>query len=205
MATYVEYPTPFEQKVLMHEGVGTEIEEVDLVIPSLTRPGDSFDMRVAIRHESGLPCSNIDVVLSVKLGDTGEVFDITFKKGAPAVGTIKDVCIQSEGLFRFETVLNGVTYYSNPSFCSNKNDEGIYWGDPHLHTILSLCHPEKCRTLNFCYTAARHVSLLDWASAADHVSNGRCDFSKWREQSITGNLYNDVPGFVTLPDRKSVV
>ncbi len=36
-------------------------------------------------------------------------------------------------------------------------------------------------------------------SSADHVSNGRCDFSKWKEQRTVADLYNEENQFVTLP------
>ncbi|MCK5844325.1 MAG: hypothetical protein KAG97_06430, partial [Victivallales bacterium] len=47
--------------------------------------------------------------------------------------------------------------------------------------------------------AARHLSCLDWASAADHVSNGRCELARWKEQVAAANAYNDEEFFVTLP------
>jgi len=89
--------------------------------------------------------------------------------------------------------------HSNPTLCTTDDVPGIYWGDPHVHTILSNCHVDTCRSLNFCFTAARYLSALDWVAAADHVSNGRCDPSKWKEQRTVADLYDDAPDFVTLP------
>lgn len=40
---------------------------------------------------------------------------------------------------------------------------------------------------------------LDWVTAADHVSNGRCELARWKEQVALADAFNDPPRFVTLP------
>jgi len=53
--------------------------------------------------------------------------------------------------------------------------------------------------LLFGLNAARHLSFLDWAGFADHVSNKRCELARWKEQVAQANAYDDAPNFVTLP------
>ena len=54
--------------------------------------------------------------------------------------------------------------------------------------MLSACHPHRCRSLPFAFAAARWFAGLDWATAADHVSNGRCELARWKEQAALSNL-----------------
>ena len=124
---------------------------------------------------------------------------MSFQRGSPAVGVLTGVQLSSEGLYRLEATCGDLRAHSNPTLCTSDDVPGIYWGDPHVHTVLSNCHADTCRSLNFCFTAARHLTALDWVAAADHVSNGRCERSKWKEQHTVANLYNAAPAFATLP------
>jgi len=112
---------------------------------------------------------------------------------------VEGVSIAEEGMFRFEARLGGALFHSNPVCCQRRPERRIYWGDPHVHTVLSNCHAVRCRSLNFCFAAARYLTGLDWVSAADHVSNGRCELARWKEQTAGCEAHDDPPDFVTLP------
>jgi len=127
------------------------------------------------------------------------VAEVAFRKGQPAVAEVRGLRIDEVGVWRLKAKWDGAGATSNPVCCARSPASRIFWGDPHVHTILSNCHADKARSLNFCYAAARYLSGLDWVSATDHVSNGRGDFSKWREQMAACRLYDDPPEFVTLP------
>ena len=195
--TYI-YPSAREQKILAQEAPGGSPAELSIVIPSVTRPSESFGVRVAVLDSAGYPSMQCDNAVEITMPGQ-ETLSIPFHPGAPAVGRIGAVQIRREGLFRLSARCSDLRTHSNPTFCTPKDVAGICWGDPHVHTVLSNCHPDTCRSLNFCFTAARHLSALDWVSAADHVSNGRCDFSKWKEQRTVANLHDDSEEFVTLP------
>ena len=194
------YPTAFEQKVILLEGSGKEPVEVNLIAPSLVKPGESFAVKAAVYDENGFSSACCDAELGIKLEqDDSLICVLPFEKGKPAIAAIGNIVIEKEGLYRFEAELNGKSFKSNPVYCSKSNNGQIYWGDPHIHTNLSNCHPDKCRSLNFCFIAARYGTGLDWASAADHVSNGRCEYAKWKEQVAVANQFNEPPDFVTMP------
>jgi hypothetical protein len=199
MKTEIIYPSPLELKIIKHESLEEAPESVYLTAPSLVKPGEKFSLKIAVVGKNGFAASDCDR-LTIESDEIKDFkINVDFQKEALSLCEVQGVEINDKGFVRFHTNLNGKTFYSNPVYCSYENDEKIYWGDPHVHTILSRCNTERCRTLNYCYTAGRHLSQLDWVGAADHVSNGRCDFSKWREQSIVSNLYNDEPDFATLP------
>jgi len=192
------YPQKIQQKVLAQEAPGAIPVKLSLVIPSITTPSKPFDVRIGILDENGYPSLKCECCVKVETPEQ-DTIDISFHHGIPAVGCLKGIRLSNEGLFRLSASFENVKVHSNPTLCTSEDVPGIYWGDPHVHTILSNCHADKCRSLNFCFTAARYLSALDWVAAADHVSNGRCDFSKWKEQQTVSNLYDDPPEFVTLP------
>jgi len=192
------YPSLFEQKVLSQEAPGAAPARISLVVPTVTSPDEKFDIRIALMDETGYPSCEYAEDIVVRMGER-EIARVDFQHGEPAVAAINDVQISDEGFTRFEAYLGATVFHSNPVLCTKEDVKRVYWGDPHVHTILSQCHADKCRSLNFCYIAARHLSGLDWVGAADHVSNGRCDFSKWKEQCTACNLYDDPPKFATLP------
>jgi len=198
--TCVQYPPSFHQRVLAVEAPGGEPWKVAVVIPTVTRPGKPFDVKISVMDDNGYPSMCSDIVIKVR--DDAEksvIAEVGFCRGRPAVATIKNVTIDKEGFHRFAAELGRLKFFSNPTFCTSGGEPNIYWGDPHVHTILSNCHPDKCRSLNFCYTAARYLTCLDWTAAADHVSNGRCGYDKWKEQTAACNAHNDMGEFATLP------
>lgn len=196
----VIYPSEFELRVLAQEAPGGAPARVAVVIPTVTTPDKPFDIRVAVLDANGYPSLSCDGTVKIKsLLASPLHYEIPFESGTPAVGLIRGAVLTQPRLERFHVELAGAVSYSNPTCCTRDARDAIYWGDPHVHTVLSDCHANTCRSLNFCFTAARWLTCLDWVSAADHVSNGRCGLGKWREQSLGSNLYNDPPLFATLP------
>ncbi len=194
----IVYPPRLQQKILKSEAAGGPAAMLNVVVPSITLPSKPFDVHIAALDKNGYPSVQCEARVGVAMPD-GQTHDIAFRSGEPSVASLKGVRLLQQGLFRLSAHCAGLETISNPTLCTSDDIPGIYWGDPHVHTTLSNCHPDKCRSLNFCFTAARYVSALNWVAAADHVSNGRCDFSKWKEQQTAANLYNDAPSFVTLP------
>jgi len=193
----LNYPSLFAQKVLAHEAPGGKPETVRLTVPTVTVPGRPFTVKVAVTDADALPSLECDDIVTVAW--PGGAIEVPFWRGHPAVAAIDGVVLAEESLWRIEAQLDRYPFLSNPTFCTAGPHDPIYWGDPHIHTILSNCHADKCRSLNFCFFGARYLTGLDWASAADHVSNGRCEFSKWREQRTVADVHNDPSAFVTLP------
>ncbi len=198
MRTTVQLPSGFHRKILAQEAPGGMPTALSLVIPTVTRPGRPFVLKVAILDRDGYPSLACGGRLRVERPSGGEA-RVRFRAGEPAVAALAGLVCETIGLFRLHARYEGLEADSNPSLCTAEEVPGIYWGDPHVHTVLSNCHPTRCRSLNFCYTAARYLSGLDWVSAADHVSNGRCEFARWKEQRTVANLFDDPPAFATLP------
>jgi hypothetical protein len=186
-------PPRFHQKVIAQEAPGGPPARVSLVAPTIAAPGEPFALKLAVLDELGFPTVAFDG--GVEVAGVGA---LAFERGGPALAEWAGVSLEEEGFHRFRAELGGETFHSNPVFVTPDPAHRIYWGDPHVHTILSCCHWDRCRSLNFCYAAARHITGLDWVAPADHVSNGRCEVSKWKEQHTVCDAYDDPPAFATL-------
>jgi len=196
----VAHPPRLARKTLALEAPGGQPARVQVAAPTLVAPGERFALSLAVVDRDGYPSVEFEGSVWVR-GKFAEptVAEVAFRKGQPAVAEVRDLAIGEVGVRRFEARWEGGRSTSNPVCCTRSPGCRIFWGDPHVHTILSNCHADKARSLNFCYAAARYLSGLDWVSATDHVSNGRGDFSKWREQMAACRLHDDPPEFVTLP------
>ena len=196
----VAYPPKLDRKVLAQEAPGGEPASVDVVLPTITGQGTPFCVKVAVLDQLGYPSMEYGgtVLLTADEADPGEIA-VPFRKGQPAVASVSGVAIRQAGMVRFQARLDGQDFWSNPTSCQEEPLEQIVWGDPHVHTVLSNCHADKCRSLPFCFVAARYLTMLDWVGAADHVSNGRCELARWKEQVATANAYDDPAQFTTLP------
>jgi hypothetical protein len=196
----IVYPTPFEQKVLTLEGTNGDPVEINLVIPSLIKPEMPFALKVIVLDKNGFAANGHGNKLIVSCEQNEALsFEVDFRSDKPMTAQIDNITLKNEGLYRFTAKLGDKIFYSNPTYCSKLNNKQIYWGDPHIHTNIGNCMPNLCRSLNFCYVGARYCAGLDWAASADHVSNGRGEYAKWREQIAVANQFSEPPEFVTLP------
>jgi len=201
MKINIRYPNELSQKILRLEGMGDKAVKLLLSVSTVVHPHESFSLRLAVCDKNGLLASDFAGELKIIAASSGIVeFSIKFDNGQVPVAEVLDLKLAKEGFYRFTCVLEDNFFYSNPVRCTSDPEQPrIYWGDPHLHTALSDCMPEFSRSYNFCYTAARYISGLDWAGTADHVSNGRCELARWKEQCAGTELFNNPPEFVTLP------
>jgi len=193
------YPPDLAQRILAIEAPGGPPVRVELSAASTCSPGERVGVTVSLADAEGYPSTAYDgaIVVRGEFASPGEV-TVPFRSGRPAAARVV-LGIRSEGIFRFRSELNGQVFHSNPVWCRAGAGRRIYWGDPHVHTVLSDCHSDLCRSVMFCFAAARYVQGLDWVTAADHVSNGRCELARWKESAALSDACNAPPAFVTLP------
>jgi len=190
---------PFFERVLTQESPGGQPARLSVVAPSVVEVGEPFSLRFAALDGVGYPSIECDAeAVALDASSIGVPEHVAFEPGRPAVHQIDGAALREKGLRRLAFELGGETFFSNPIHVVEQAHQRIWWGDPHVHTILSRCHWQACRSLNFCFVCARHVIGLDWVCAADHVSNGRSDVSKWKAQRVAARLFDDPPHFATL-------
>lgn len=193
----IEYLDDFQSRVLESETSAGKPVKIQLGAPSLINAKKHVTLKIAALDINGFP-ARLDEEVEIVLG--GKVLSrVKFSKKHPAVAAVSGIQAEEKGFLRFTVKGLGREFYANPAWCGEGVIKNIYWGDPHIHTVLSRCQEDKARSLNFCYAGAKYLSGLDWASAADHVSNGRCDFAAWKEESLAFEHFNKEGAFVTLP------
>lgn len=185
------------ERILSVEAPGGSVERLSVVAPSVVRPDEPFAIRLAALDAKGYPSVECDGTARPVDGPAPNLPEVQFDEGHPAVGTIEGARISQEGWHRLQFDLGGRTFASNPIHCS-ADAQRIFWGDPHVHTVISRCHPTQCRSLDFCFVAARYMTGLDWVTAADHVSNGRCDKGKWEAQRRAVRIFDDPGSFAAV-------
>jgi hypothetical protein len=193
------YPEENVQRIFTLESPGREPVSVSIVIPSVTTPDEPFDIKTVVLDKNGYPSLMCDETLTLRDGMSGETIPVRFEKGKPAISVIKNVHNNKEGFFRISAELNNSVFFSNPSMTRKNPLYRIFWGDPHVHTLLSDCMVGFSRSVHFACTAGRYLTGLDWMAVTDHVSNGRSSVGKWREGIAVTNLYRVPSEFVILP------
>lgn len=188
----------FAARVLMLEAPGGSPERLMVTIPATIGTGEPFDARLSLLDEHAMPSLEGGTVELHVPG--GESRTVTFAAGSPAAVGVGPLRLDEAGIVRLAATWRGETVHSNPARASDRPAACVLWGDPHVHTVLSDCHPDRCRTRALAYTVARDVYGLDWLGIADHVSYGkRGSVGKWRDNVAAADLFNAPGRFTTLP------
>ncbi len=188
--------SPMEEKLIAREAPGAAPAKLSVIVPSIVEPGEPFTVKLSVLDKEGYPSLNCEAVARFSDSLEGLPTEIAFEAGRPALAQIDGVSLPEPGLRRIAVELNGQSFLSNPILCRPNVQQRLWWGDPHVHTLLSNCIPEASRSLQFGYLCARCITGLDWVCVTDHVSNGRSDPGKWKTQRIF-SLFYDEPGTFT--------
>ncbi|GAH67311.1 unnamed protein product, partial [marine sediment metagenome] len=144
----IVYPSAFEQRVLAEEAPGGEPRYVSLVVPSVGRSGEPFPVKAAVLDRWGHPTLGLGGEVRVECPSASpSAIEIGFEPARAAVAAAHGLTIDRHGLFRLSCEFAGEVFHSNPIRVSESPETPIYWGDPHVHTVLSDCHPDRCRSL----------------------------------------------------------
>jgi hypothetical protein len=194
----VVFPCPTEEKCLRLEAAGSGLERAMITIPSVVKPGQPFAATVSLLDKNAMPLIAQGEVLTVSLGREC-VQEIRFPEGRSAVCRVEGLVQLAEGVFRAQGEIDGKTFVSNPALATNEERPLVLWGDPHIHTTVGDCHPDRCRTRNLAYAAARHAYGLEFVAIADHVSWApRGTAGKWKDNLALCELFDEPGVFSTL-------
>jgi len=190
----------YVERTILSEAAGGKATQAFIVAPTIVALGQSFSIGVSLLDRQWLPCAKgTDRIVIKKSPALRKQVSVRFEKGSIASCRITDASFATEGLYRIAARWQGKTVYSNPILCTSSKKQPIWWGDPHIHTVLSDCHPSLCRSPEVACAVARDVYFLDWVSLADHVSNGRTTRGKWRALRATEARHENPGVFSVLP------
>ncbi|NOY79788.1 MAG: hypothetical protein GXP31_02160 [Kiritimatiellaeota bacterium] len=169
------------EKVLRTESPGREAVGLRIVAPAVVRPGEDFSVRLTLADAAGCPAIPCDRRVEIEGAFARPAKRrLGFNPRRLPVLEAHGFSISVEGLYRFRGWANIAgrerAVWSNPVSCRPEGPR-IWRGDPHVHTVPSDCHADRCRSLNFCYAAARRVSAVVASrsdiAAVELVRNGR--------------------------------
>jgi len=189
----VSHPEPIAEKCLRLEAAGSGLARAMITIPAIVKPGLPFAAVVSLLDANAMPLIAQCEVMTLSAGCDREQA-IAFPEGRSAVARVEGLVQQGSGFFRVQGEIDGQTFVSNPALSTDEDRPLALWGDPHIHTTVGDCHPERCRTRNLAYAAARHAYGLDFVAIADHVSWApRGTAGKWYDNLAACELF-DEPG-----------
>ena len=85
----VVYPPRFHQKVLAQEAPGGTLVVVSLVVPTITVPGETFTVKVAVLDERGFPSLECGGKVTLRgPGPSAPVAEVGFAQGQPGLPVI---------------------------------------------------------------------------------------------------------------------
>ncbi|MEW6046744.1 MAG: CehA/McbA family metallohydrolase [Bacillota bacterium] len=160
-----------------------------VVAPSSALAGQAVSVRVAVldaygnlqRQTSG--CAELAVEGSSLAAARADCFSVIEGLGAATVR------LAGPGVHRFRVTLLelGLSARSNPCRVFGSVEPvpagltlgGPFWGDPHVHTVLS----DGAGSADFALTYARDVALLDFSAIADHdIEHHHAWFTRQRQR-----------------------
>jgi hypothetical protein len=196
----IKYPYEIYEKILRVESSPQKPYSAYLSVPSITEPGKPFTLKAGVLDKDSFPVFDYEgTVKIIPDYSGGKSIEITFKKGSLASAAVEGISFPQEGSYRLYTEFEGQIYFSNPTSCRKNPEYLIYWGDPHIHTSIGNCMTDFTRSLNYAFVYARFTAHLDWVSVTDHVSNGRGDIGRWKEERASCEAFNQKGEFITLP------
>ncbi len=192
------YPEHLAEKALRLEAAGESFDRAMITIPAMVKPGATFSATVSLLDSNAMPIIAGGEVLSISLDDS-DSYDVKFPEGRCAMARVEGLVKSDAGYFRLSAEVGDQIFLSNPSLCTDKDRPLLLWGDPHIHTTVGDCHPDRCRTRNLAYAAARHAYGLDFVAVADHVSWApRGTAGKWKDNLALCDLFDEPGEFSTL-------
>jgi hypothetical protein len=190
----------FAEQIIRSEAAGSAPHDVMLIVPTIVGVGEQFDIGVSVLDRTGRPSTTGTNRLTVLAGEALErARHVEFAPGRVAACRICGARITKPGVFRVRAMYDGRSHHSNPVHCLPRPRRRVWWGDPHIHTTLSDCHVDSCRTPDVGCVAARDVYFLDFVSLTDHVSNGRGSKGKWKTLRAIDARYDEPGRFTMLP------
>lgn len=192
------FPEPLIEKCLRLEAPGKAFARAMMTIPAVIKPGHPFAAAISLLDDNAMPVIAREEQLFLSLPG-GEEYVTSFPAGRAAVCRVEGVIRSEPGYFRLEGTIGGQTFVSNPALVTEEERPLILWGDPHIHTTVGDCHPERCRTRNLAYISAREAYGLDFVAIADHVSWApRGTAGKWYDNLAACELFDDPGTFSAL-------
>ncbi len=180
---------------------------LQLTIPSVLAEGEAFALRVSCMGPDALPRDDFTnrLVFEHCTGVEGLPDAIAMTPADHGLVTVDKLSATGPEMVHIRARVEGTGMYggdpiveSNPAWVFKDPPYRIYWGDIHVHTLMSNCWPWSCKDPEFCYAYARDVTHLDFAAAADHLRGIAAEDGRWERLQQLIAAYDRPGRFVPL-------
>lgn len=155
---------------------------VQLTIPSVLAAGEEFRLKITVFGPEGLPAEHYrrPLCFEADSGVSGLPAQVAFAPGDRGCLEIGGLRAAKPGVVRITARPFGGpgVVCSNPARVWETPPWRLFWGDLHVHTVLSNCSAWACKSPEFAYEYAR-TTHLDFAAAADHLRGIHADPVRW--------------------------
>lgn len=176
--------------------------QIQMTVPSVLATGEEFSLRMTAFTLDDLPSDGFDrrIVFEESPGVEGLPESVHFEPGSGGCVTVEGLrAVGPDHLFvtaraeggPTQIVSNGAWVFDDPPF-------RVYWGDLHVHTVLSNCGAWASRGPEFGYAYARDATHLDFMAAVDHLDGIASEPDRWPRLRAAARKYDDPGRFVTF-------
>ena len=176
--------------------VPTPPAQINVVAPSVVRPGQPFEVKLAVMDEfRNRPDRSF--VGDVRVGSEDSRMavpgSVGFTEAGANLAVIEGAWSYERGVHRLgaEFAEGGRRSLSNPIWCTER-DLNIYWGDLHCQ---SMWHSDSIGTPDEGYEYGRDVALLDFMGITDSGGNLK---EGWIDTQEAANRHYEPGRFVTF-------
>jgi hypothetical protein len=173
-----------------------------LTIPTVLARGETFALRISAMDAYALPDVGFEgeIVFEGSQGVDGLGPSVRLCKADRGAAVVEGLTATGEELaiVRARLEPGGHPLQSNPAWVFSDPPYRVYWGDLHVHTTDSNCHPEFCRSPEFMMQYARDVTHLDFVAAADHLRGLASDPARWPGQQEWVRRYSRPGSFMPV-------
>ncbi len=184
-------------------------EGLHAILPSTATPGEPLSLTVQAWDQCERLHRDFDGTATVDATDPGATYPrtVSFTPDDGGRRRLDGVTFDSPGI-RYLTLTDdrtGDRFVSNPVRVAREHDSRVYWGDIHLHSVLS----DGAGPAERGYRFGRDVMDLDVAAYTDHDTMGFFIPPQWQRQRMhrayfrrlcdLAEAFNEDGEFVTLP------
>jgi hypothetical protein len=186
-----------------------EFDQIHAILDSTAEPGDPLSLTVQVWDQCERLHRSFAGTLRLDSTDPDAEYPDTLSFGSDDDGILRGgtVTFGTPGTHyvTFEVAETGERFVSNPVRVGTDQDHGVYWGDLHVHSVLS----DGVGTPRQGYEFGRDVMDLDVVAYADHDTMGFFIPPSWQQRRMHDSYFdrlcaiadefNDDGSFVTLP------
>ena len=161
-----------------------QFDELHAILPSTAAPGEPLTLTVQAWDQCERLHREFQGSVTLDATDAGAAYpaDLSFGSDDDGVVQVDGVTFESPGVHYLILIddRTGARHVSNPVRVAADRDQGVFWGDIHLHSVLS----DGAGDAEDGYRFGRDIMGLDVVAYTDHDTMGFFIPPQWQRQRM---------------------